>query len=81
MLSIVADKAPTAADKVPTGIIDDEIEVGAFNFCSSIICCRAKVIRFRIVSRPERTQPDKAERNTFISAASYLKINYSSFSL
>jgi hypothetical protein len=65
----VADKAPTAADKVPTAMIEDEDVV--IEFCLSRICFRVIIRRFRMLSRPERTQADRAERKIFISAASY----------
>ena len=75
--SMAAVRAPTAADRVPTGTIAGAtltlITGLALTFRSLIVCFRAKVIRFRIWSRPDRTQADNAERNTFISAASYLK--------
>jgi len=85
ILSIVDVNAPTAADNVPTGRIDDDVVVvvvvvcKVIDFCSSIICFLANVIKFRTLSSPSRTQADKAERNIFISAASYLKKTKFSF--
>ena len=66
---MVAVRAPTAAESVPTGAVDID---GIF-FVDSI-CSRAKVIRLPMWSRPERTHAESAERKIFISAASYLNV-------